>query len=225
MAPSPPTTASLRSRAGRPGDGTPSTHERLLDVALVSFARRGFEATSLDALAAELGVRKQTILYYHPTKQALLEAVVDRAANELVDVLTRATAARGEGFARIESVVVAVFRLAVRRPELLALVGEVGRLGPQATARLVAPLEPLARQAEGWLADEMDAGRFRRCAPDLLLLSLYASLVGVATEVELSRAFGVELTLRSMMRRRRELLRFLHAAVVPDDVDGTVTAG
>ena len=40
-----------------------STRERVLDAALASFAQRGYEATSLDALAAGLGVRKQTILY------------------------------------------------------------------------------------------------------------------------------------------------------------------
>ena len=32
------------------------------------FAGRGFGATSLDAIAAELGVRKQTILYWFPSK-------------------------------------------------------------------------------------------------------------------------------------------------------------
>jgi AcrR family transcriptional regulator len=197
-------------------DARPSTHDRLLQVALVSFAGRGYEATSLDAIAAELGVRKQTILYYHPTKADLLDAVLEQAAGQLAEVLVAATSNGAAGFERVRSVVVAVFRLAIRRPELLGLVGEVSRLGPDATTRLVAPLEPLARQAEAWLAKEMEAGRLRPSDPELLLLSLYAAVVGVATEVELTRAFGVEITLRSMMRRRRELLRFLHAALVPE---------
>jgi AcrR family transcriptional regulator len=193
----------------------PTTHERLLEVALASFGTKGYDATSLDALAAELGVRKQTILYYHPSKADLFEAVVDVAALALADALARATARSGEGFARIEAVVQAVFRLAVRRPQLLGLIGEVRRIGPEATARFIVPLEPLAREAEAWLAAEMAAGRLRTSDPQMLLLSLYASVLGVSTEVELTRAFGVEVTLRSMMARRRELLRFLHAALVP----------
>ncbi|MDQ1395177.1 MAG: TetR/AcrR family transcriptional regulator, partial [Acidimicrobiaceae bacterium] len=44
-------------------DPTP-TRDRILDAALVSFASRGYEATSLDTLAAGLGLRKQTILYH-----------------------------------------------------------------------------------------------------------------------------------------------------------------
>src|SRR4051812_9040379 len=68
-------------------NGGPSTRERVLDAALASFAQRGYEATSLDALAAGLGVRKQTILYYHPSKDALLDAVVEQAATDLAQVL------------------------------------------------------------------------------------------------------------------------------------------
>jgi AcrR family transcriptional regulator len=41
--------------------------EQILDAALQSFGTRGYEATSLDQLAVELGVRKQTILYYEPS--------------------------------------------------------------------------------------------------------------------------------------------------------------
>jgi hypothetical protein len=37
----------------------------------------------------------------------------------------------------------------------------------------------------------------------------------VATEVEVLRAVGIEPSLRSTARRRRELLAFLHSALVP----------
>lgn len=193
------------------------TADRLLDAALASFGTRGYEATSLDQLAVELGLRKQTILYYHRSKAELLDAVIDRSAAELAEALTRATAPPAQGFDRIEAVVRAVFRLAVRRPELLGLLVEVNRLGPDVAPRLVRPLEPLVTEAQAWLATEMDAGRLRRSDPKMLLLSLYAAVVGVATEVEVLRALGVEPTLRSMVVRRRELLRFLRAALVPGE--------
>ncbi|MGZ4704933.1 MAG: TetR/AcrR family transcriptional regulator, partial [Acidimicrobiales bacterium] len=54
-----------------------TTRERVLAAALASFGGRGYEATSLDQLAVELGIRKQTILYYHPSKAELLDAVID----------------------------------------------------------------------------------------------------------------------------------------------------
>ena len=190
------------------------TRGRILDAALVSFADRGYEATSLDAIASALGVRKQTILYHFGTKEALLDAVIDRSATELADVLERALAKAGPGFQRVDALVKAVFRLAARRPELLGLLREVSRLGPPATTRLMDALESLIERARAFLQAEMDAGTMRRQDPRLLLLSSYSTVIGVATEVEVLRAVGVEPTARSLLRRRNELIEFLRSALV-----------
>lgn len=191
-----------------------ATRERILDAALASFADRGFEATSLDAVAATLGVRKQTILYHFGTKDALLEAVIDRSAADLADALERALSKAGPGFERVEALVKAVFRLAARRPELLGLLREVSRLGPPATTRLMDALDSLIERARAFLEAEMDAGNVRRQDPRLLLLSVYSTVIGVATEAEVLRAVGVEPTARSLLRRRNELLEFLRSALV-----------
>jgi AcrR family transcriptional regulator len=198
-----------------------TTRDRILDVALASFADRGYEATSLDALAAQLGVTKQTILYHFASKAALLDAVIDRSAAELAGALEAALASAGPGFARVEAVVRSVFRLASRRPELLGLVREVSRLGPPAATRLTDALEPLVGRATAWLSAEMDTGAVRRQDPRLLLLAAYSSVLGMATEVEVLRALGDEPSARSLVRRRRELLAFLRSALLVDG--GTVS--
>jgi TetR/AcrR family transcriptional regulator len=198
------------------GKGSTGTRQRVLDAALGSFGTRGFETTSLDHLAVELGIRKQTILYYFPSKAALLDAVVDRAAQDLADTLEEAVERGGDRFDRVEAVVRSVFRLALRRPELLGLLREVSRLGPPAATRLTEILEPLVQRATAFLEDEMAQGRVRRCDARLLLVSVYSTVVGVATEVEVLRAVGIEPTLRSTATRRRELLRFLRSALAVD---------
>jgi AcrR family transcriptional regulator len=197
---------------------SPPTPERILDSALTSFGTRGYEATSLDALATSLGLTKQAILYHFASKEALLEAVIDRSAVELSATLEDALAGAGRGWLRIEAIVRSVFRLAARRPELLGLVREVSRLGPPAATRLTAALDPLVARATEFLEAEMAAGRMRRQEPGLLLLNAYSTVIGVATEVEVLRALGYEPTLRSLVRRRGELLSFLRSAllVAPD---------
>jgi TetR/AcrR family transcriptional regulator len=205
--------------------GTPGTRQRILDEALTSFAARGYEATSLDALAARLGVRKQTILYHFASKEALLEAVIDRSAGELSAVLEAALARAGEGWARVEAVVRSVFRLAGRRPELLGLLREVSRLGPPYATRLVEALEPLVERAREFLEAEMSAGRMRRQDPRLLLLSAYSTVIGVATEVEVLRAVGFEPTARSLVRRRAELLGFLRSALMVESAPAAAASG
>ena len=177
------------ARADDAADGT-GTSFRILDAALVSFATRGYEATSLDALAVELEIRKQTILYWFPSKEVLLGAVTDRAAVELSEALESSLARAGEGWARVEAVVRSTFRLAARRPELLGLVREMGRLGPPAATRFVDAMEPLVRRASEFLEAEMEAGHMKRHDPRLLLLAIYSTVIGMLTEVEVLRALG-----------------------------------
>lgn len=168
-------------------------------------------------MAAELGVRKQTILYYYPSKSALLDAVIDSSSEALIETLEAALVRAGPGFDRIEAIVRSVFRLAVRRPELLGLLREVSRLGQPAATRLTDNLEPLVERARQFLEAEMEMGHFRQSDARLVLLSVYSTVVGVATEVEVLRAVGIEPTLRSTAVRRRELINFLRSALVPDN--------
>ena len=191
----------------------------MLTEALASFGSRGFEATSLDQIAAELGIRKQTILYYYPSKAELLDAVIDHSSADLATVLEEALADAGPGWSRVEAIIRSVFRLALRRPELLGLLREVSRLGPPAATRLSDNLDPLVIRAREFLEAEMAAGNMRTTDARLVLLSTYSTVLGVATEVEVLRAVGIEPTLRSMVIRRRELLRFLHSALVADGLD------
>jgi TetR/AcrR family transcriptional regulator len=191
------------------------TAERTLRAALDAFGTRGYGATSLDDLARELGIRKQTILYWYPSKEALLDAAIDRVAAEVTLRLERAVAGAEPGFGRVEAIVKAMFRLAARHPSMLGFLREVTRLGPPASSRLLGAIAPLIDRAAGFLATEMAAGRIRHHDPRLILLAAYSMVTGLATEVEVLRAFGEEPTLASLVRRRDELISLLRDALVP----------
>ena len=200
------------------------TRDRILEAALVSFGGRGYDAVSLDSIARDSGIRKQTVLYYFGSKEALMEAVIDRTVTGLTTALLLAVEASppptgddGEppdAWAGVEAVVRTVFRFAVRRPEMLGLLREVTRLGPPWMDRVRAGFEPLVERARAFLETGMESGRIRRCDPRLLLVSTYSTVMGVATEVEVLRTVGMEPTLRDTVVRRRELLRFLRSALV-----------
>lgn len=191
-----------------------STGERIVAAALRSFGTTGIDGTSLDALARDLGLTKQAILYWYPSKEVLLDAVIDRCAAEIQRRFARAIEG-GEGFERVEAVVRAAFRLAARHPSMLGLMREVNRVGPPTSTRLTGSVAPLLTAAAAWLGAEMDAGRLARHDPKLLVLMAYSSVTGLATEVEVLRALGEEPTLASLVRRRDQLLDLLRAALVP----------
>jgi len=194
-----------------------TTRDRILDAALRAYGTEGFAVTSLDALADQLGIRKQTILYYFPSKQAVFEAVIDAAAVDLVKAFDEEASRWLVGLDQVEAIVRRVFRLAVARPELLGLIREVTRPGSLSADRLATQIAPVLDRARDFLQREMDAGHLRRSDPEMLLLSLYSTVVGVATELEVQRAMGLPPTLRGTVARRQELTRFLRAALEPAD--------
>jgi AcrR family transcriptional regulator len=190
----------------------PDTRSRILTEALTSFGTKGYDAVSLDDLAAALGVRKQTILYHFGSKADLFAATIDAAVEDLGRDLIEAGTGR-TGWPAVEAVVHAVFRTAVRAPERLGLLREVMRLGGEWSARVRDDMAPIIERARLFLTLEMRRGNMRQTDPNLVLVSAYSTVMGVATEVEVLRAVGIEPTLREAVRRRRELLRFLEAAL------------
>ena len=193
-----------------------STRANILAAATDLFGLRGVDAVSLDVIAAEVGVAKQTLLYWFPSKDELLQAVLAEVAAELTLAVEAAVrASTDDPLDRIDAVVRAVFRPAVRRPALLGLVREVSRLDRSLTDGLTSSLQPLAARAKADLGAEMDAGRLRRADPGLIAALAYATVTGIDTEPEVLRVTGWEPTPAGLRRLRSELLAFLRAALIP----------
>lgn len=190
-----------------------TTRQRILDTALDTFGRTGVDGTSLDDLARSLGLRKQTILYYFPSKVALFEAVVDEAADTFIAALDDVVTS-DDVWRQVEGTVRVVFRLAVQRPALLGLVREASRPGSSVAVQLTGRLAGLVEAAQHSLEIALKEGTVKGTDARLLLFSLYSTIMGVATEVEVLRAMGIEPTLRSLAERRIELLRFLREALI-----------
>ncbi|TVR25640.1 MAG: TetR/AcrR family transcriptional regulator [Ilumatobacter sp.] len=192
------------------------TRQRILDVALDLFGTRGVDAVSLDEIARAVGVRKQTVLYWFASKDELIDAVLSAGAAELVlEIDAAVRVAPDEPLARIDAVVAAVFRPAVRRPALLGLVRQINRLSSDHAERLREHVQPLVDRATSYLATEMDAGRIRRADPQLLAALAYATVTGIATEPEALRAVGWTPDAAGLRRLRAELRSFLRAALAP----------
>ncbi|MGY2085393.1 TetR/AcrR family transcriptional regulator [Blastococcus sp. SYSU DS0539] len=91
----------VRVRRGRPGHSL----ESLLDVAVATFNERGYDATSMEELAARLGVTKSAIYHHVPSKVRLLRLALDRALDALFAVTEEPGATRGRAIDRLEHLV------------------------------------------------------------------------------------------------------------------------
>lgn len=196
------------------------TRDTILEAATDLFGVRGVEAVSLDQIASEVGVAKQTLLYWFPSKDDLLEQVLAATAAELAVVVEAAIrSAPDDPLDRIEAVVKAVFRPAVRRPALLGLVREISRLPTSSSDALTTRVQPLVARAVEWMRTEMAAGRLRAGDPSVIVALVYATVTGIATEPEALRAVGWNPDVAGLRRLRDELVEFLRAALTPDRRD------
>jgi TetR/AcrR family transcriptional regulator len=193
-----------------------ATRRRLLQEAVRQFGRHGYEGAALEAVAGAAGVRKQTLLYYFPSKEALLEACLVETSQRIAAALSEALEAETSNSRKAEAVIHAIFSLAEEWPEFPPFIREASRLGPEAIERFAAVLEPLRLRALGFLRRGMNEGEIRKQDPALLLFTLYTAVVGTITEAGVLRAVvGEDRSRIALHRREREVVEIVRNALGP----------
>ncbi len=103
-----PTSDIGRRRGKALKKGSESYREKRREIAqaaAVVFNRRGFSATSLSAVADELGMDRATLYYYISNKQDLFDEVVRDASERNIAAAEAARAAQGEPLDRLRLVI------------------------------------------------------------------------------------------------------------------------
>jgi AcrR family transcriptional regulator len=95
---------------------------QLMQAATHRFAEHGFAATSLQDISSDIGITKQSLLYYFASKEALrqgvLEAMLEHFADELPRLLLGATSGKRR-FENVMGATIAYFHQEPRRARLL----------------------------------------------------------------------------------------------------------
>jgi AcrR family transcriptional regulator len=121
----------------------------IVDAAAELFAARGFAAVGIDDIGAEVGVTGPAIYRHYAGKDAVLAAVLERAASALAELCDDVTASDAPGDA-VEQLARGSVRITLDQPALLATyLRERGRLSRDDTRALAAVERRLAR---AWLA-------------------------------------------------------------------------
>jgi AcrR family transcriptional regulator len=61
--------------------------QELLKIAYRMFTEKGYENTSIDEIIAEAGIAKGTYYYYFPSKEQMLEDVIDSMIERIIPLL------------------------------------------------------------------------------------------------------------------------------------------
>jgi TetR/AcrR family transcriptional regulator, regulator of cefoperazone and chloramphenicol sensitivity len=78
---------------GRPPRGSmPGTRDRILAAAADLFGEKSYAGTSVRDIAERLGITKAALYYYFPSKETILDALIDPLAAALKQLAARASA-------------------------------------------------------------------------------------------------------------------------------------
>ena len=198
--------------------GGRSTRDQILDAALSCFALAGYSGTSLNDIAAEVGIRRPSLLHHFASKETLYGEVFERLLSDWFSRLAGAIESTATGWPKVEQVLRAGFGYFADNPSYVTLMRrEAIDGGSHLGIDLAAVLRPMFDQAADYLGREMDAGVFRHQNPQQLLLTGYGALLSYFSDAPFLEGLLDESPLAdgALQRRRDHIMEFFRSALDP----------
>ena len=168
-----------------PVSRTPSAHVRakrqrrrteILHSALRAFRARGYHATTLEDIAAQLGIRSAALYHYFPDKDAILYACHREGLAEVERILRDAKARYASARDQLRYAIHEHVRVMTDTLEGSALAFEVSALSPRRRAEVIAERDQYERALREIVQDGVRRGEFRAVDPRLAIFAVLGAI-------------------------------------------------
>jgi TetR/AcrR family transcriptional regulator len=155
-----------------------STRDQILDEALMCFAHKGYDGTSLNDIAAGVGIRRPSLLHHFPSKEALYGDVFERLLSDWLERLDVAVTTPANGWDKAELVLRACLDLFAETPDYVRIMRrEALDGGVHLGIDLSGVLRPFFDSATDYLQGEMNRGVFAPHDARHLLITGYGAVL------------------------------------------------
>jgi AcrR family transcriptional regulator len=166
---------------GPPSRRGPETREAIHAAAVELFARRGYHATTMRAIAAEASVQAGAIYYWYPSKEAILVGLQDDFMERLTEKVTAAIAAHERPAMRLAAAVRehVVFH-GLHRAEAFVTDSEIRALTEGPRAQLIAKRDDYQATFSELIRDGIRDGTLRTSDAHVATYAILLQCTGVA---------------------------------------------
>lgn len=195
-----------------------STRDQIVIEALHCFAESGYDGTSLNDIAAAVGIKRPSLLHHFASKETLYGEVFEQLLSDWFERLTEAISSTELGWNKVESVLIAGFRFFSENPDYVRLMRrEALDNGAHLGIDLSGVLRPAFDSAAAYFQREMDNGSFRQHDPEQLLITGYGALLSYFSDAPFLGGLLHDEPLASPMleQRLQHVVGFFRSALVP----------
>jgi AcrR family transcriptional regulator len=198
----------------------PSTRDQILVEARHCFAAQGFEGTSLNDIAAGVGIRRPSLLHHFDSKEAIYRQILSDALAEWGDQIEDSRHADSDGWELVDAIVETSFKFFVANPEIIVMVRREAMTDQSPLGfNLGVALRPYFRRAVNFFERQMDTGVFRRHDPENLVLTGYGALLTYFSDHAMLKGLVTQdpFSDESLQARFDHMKNFIRAALEPID--------